>query len=226
MSNKPFIVSNPILAAFVATILLASVTLMSFVVLEPGVMYAATDTFTVEQEITAEIAFQTAANNVTMAPALAGITGGYASGTSTLAVTTNNVAGYTLTINFADPVAMQYESGSDSIPNYVDATPNDYNFSVSAGQARFGLSASSTNVTAQFLNNGSACSAGALISAAHCWTMNAIATTTLTLVDRNSSTPAAGDETIIGFRVGVNDPTPALPAGFYNATATLTALVK
>jgi hypothetical protein len=227
MSKKFFIESNPIVAAFVATVLLASITMMSFVVLEPGVSYAITDTFTIEQEITSEIAFQTAAGDVIMSPDLAGITGGVSSGTSTVAVTTNDVDGYTLQINFADSVAMQYESGTDSIPNYDAVGTPDYNFTFGSGDAFFALSASSTNVASIFRSNGSnTCNTGTTRSANKCWFMESNATTLLTLVDRSSSTPAEGETTIIGFRVGVNDPTPALPAGFYNATATLTALVK
>jgi hypothetical protein len=227
MSKKLFIESNPVIAALVATLLLASMTLMSFVVFEPGVTYAITDNFTVEQEITSEIAFQTFAADVIMAPDLAGITGGTSHGTTTVAVTTNDVDGYTLAIRFADTVAMQYESGSDSIPNYVDGGANDYNFTFGSGEAVFALAASSTNIVSAFRSNGSnTCNTGSTRSAAHCWTMEAVASSSLTLVDRSSSTPAEGETTIISFRVGVDDPTPALPAGFYNATATLTALVK
>ncbi len=226
MSKKLFLQANPIVASLVATILFAAVSMMSFLMFEPGVTFAITDTFTVEQEITAEISFETAPGDVVMAPDLTGITGGYAAGTTTVAIATNNLTGYTLDISFADSVAMQYEGGTESIPNFVDGGTPAYNFTVSSGQARFALAASSTNVVSEFRSNGTdTCNTGSTRSAAHCWTMEANATSLLRLVDRPDDTPAEGEETIIAFRVGVNNPSPALPAGFYNATATLTALI-
>lgn len=228
MSTNLFTKTNPVVAALVAATAALAVTLLSFVTLEPTVSIAAEDVFTVEQEITAEIRFETTAADVVMAPDIAGITGGISSGTTTVAVATNDVDGYNMTIHFADTIAMQYESGPDYIPNYNDGGGADYNFSVITGSSSFALAASSTSIVTELRNNGSACNIGGGNSnASRCWTMESNATTPYTLVNRATPTPAEGETTIIAFRVGVGaNPDPDLPAGFYNATATLTALVN
>ncbi len=228
MRTNFFINANPVAAALIAAIAAVSMTLMSFVLLEPAVSFAITDVFTVEQEITAEISFETTANDVTMLPAIAGLSGGISSGTTTVAVSTNDVDGYNMTIQFADSIAMQYESGAEYIPNYNDGGSADYTYSVLTGSSSFALAASSTSIVTELRNNGSGtCGAGSFSNASRCWTMESNATTPFTLVNRATDTPAEGETTIIAFRVGVGaNPDPELPAGFYNATATLTALVN
>ncbi len=223
MNPNFFIKKNPIVSAFTATLLFFSFVLSSFTLFEPAVVFGITDEFTVTQSITGEIAFRTIANNVTMQPSIAGITGGISSGTTTVAVATNDPDGYTLGITFADPVAMQYNLGAGSIPNFGAVQRL---FSTTTGQAYFALTASSTSVVAALRDSGAACGSGSP-SLNTCWVMNTDATVSLPLVDRSSPTSADGERTDIVFRVGVGaNPSPALAVGTYTATATLTALEK
>jgi hypothetical protein len=217
---------NPVVAAAIATGLCAAITVVSYVAFEPVVSMAQdSDTFTVRQQITAEVSIEAAAADVTMSPNIQGISGGISSGTTTVTVATSDPDGYELSIRFADNIAMQAEGSASYIENYDDGGTADYNFAVAGGESAFALSASSTSVVSELLNNGSACGSGTA-HAGHCWTMEANASTTaFKLVDRTSST--AGEQTTIAFRVGVGaNPIPSVPAGFYNATATLTAIVQ
>lgn len=226
MNRNFFIQNNPIVSALVATTLLLALVLSSFTLFEPAVVLGqATDSFTVTQSITGEISFRTTAADVTMAPSIAGITGGISSGTTTVAVATNDPDGYTLSIAFADATAMQYDLGAQSIPNFGAGTAQRL-FTVAAGDAGFALTASSTSVVDALKDTGAACGSGSP-SLDTCWIMNTTATTPLTIVDRSSPTIADGERTDIVFRVGVGaNPSPALPVGTYTATATLTATEK
>lgn len=223
MSSNFFIKQHPIVSAFTTSVLFVAVALMSFMAFEPADTFAITDQFTVTQSITGEIAFQTLAADVTMSPSIAGLTGGVSSGSTTVAVRTNDPQGYTLSISFASTTAMLYDDGPQYIPNY-GGSPT-YNFTVTAGQSDFAFAASSTNIVAALQNNGSTCGAGSNKSAANCWLLPTNAATPYTLVNRSTPTPADGELTNISFRVGVGaNPNPTLPIGTYTATATLTAL--
>jgi len=225
MSFSLFNRMHPVAAAMTGAVLTVAMVLISFVALEPAVTQGATDTFIVQQTITGEISFTTTATDVSMAPDIAGITGGYSSGTTTVAVATNNPNGYTLTLAFASSTAMIHANGVNEIPNYGSGSVTRL-FSVATGEAGFAFTASSTNVVSALLDSGAACGSGSP-SNDTCWIMPSDATSGYTLVDRSSATDAAGEETEITFRVGVGaNPSPALPLGLYTATATLTATEK
>jgi hypothetical protein len=201
--------------------------------LEPTIAHGITDVFTVRQQITSEISFKTAPNDVVMSPSLQGITGGTSYGTSTVAITTNSPAGYTMTIAFATVTAMQGENISSDIDNYTPSTPGtpDFNFSVPAGDAEFGYTVDSittpADISSLFKDNGAACNAGAGTLVGKCWYGTTTATNAVSLINRTSATPGTGATSTIVFRVGVGaTPVPALQTGFYNATATLTALAN
>ncbi len=225
MSFTIFNREYPVIAAFGAAVLMTTLSFFSFLILEPAVTLGATDSFTVTQTITGEIAFTTTATDITMTPDIAGITGGYSSGTTTVAVSTNDPDGYTLTMAFASSTAMVHQNGIDEIPNFGNGTVVRI-FSVTTGQAGFAFTASSTNVVSALRDSGAACGSGNP-SIDTCWIMPVDATSGYTLVDRSSATPAEGESTQIAFRVGVGaNPSPALPLGVYTATATLTATQK
>jgi hypothetical protein len=228
-----YIYRQSFLHATVAAVLTASVIAVTFFMIEPTIAHGITDTFTVRQQITSEISFKTAPNDVTMSPSIQGITGGNAYGTSTVAITTNSPAGYVMTIAFATTTAMQGENISSDIDNYTptaSGTP-DFNFSVPAGDAEFAYTVDSVttpgDIHARFKDNGSACNAGTGTLIGKCWFGYSNATVPITLISRTSATPGTGATSTIVFRVGVGaTPVPALQTGFYTATATLTALAN
>lgn len=200
---------------------------MSFSVLEPTVSQAVTSIFSVRQQITGEISFLIPATNVTMNGALAGITGGNATGTTYAVIQTNQATGYTMDISFENSPAMKGEvTNSTALRNYGSSTEPTYLFFGStSAQFAYTVSASTTSDLDQsFLNNGTACNTGAGYTANTCW-MGA-STTNFRIVSR-ASAASTGATTSLQFKVNVpNSPVPALQSDFYTATATLTAVTQ
>jgi len=222
-------ISNLSIAATSAA-LVFTLSLGLFFAFEPAVTFGQTDEFTVQASIAGELSFVTTADDITLTPAIPGLTGGFANGSTTVAVNTNNPAGYSMTIVFDDVTAMQQDSGTSTVPNYAPvggATP-DYDFAMAAGEAGFGYTVfSNTNAgdtDSAFLNNGSdTCGTGSTGTLGKCWFNAADATVAANIVNRTSPTPSTGATTTLAFQVGVGaNPNPALPTGTYTATTTLT----
>lgn len=224
---------NPAKKAFALTVCVVFVCVSLFFALEPTIGRSQqTDSFLVSQTITNEISFLVTAPNVTMAGSIAGITGGYATGTTVASINTNNVTGYNMTLHFATnsvPHAMYASSSGAYINNYTPASTSpgvpDFTWvDNSTGQAaEFGYTvrASTTSeVDLSFMNDGSACNAGTNETNDRCW-LNPTTTPERII---NSSAANTSSTTTIKFKVAVpNSPSPALISGIYVATGTLTA---
>jgi hypothetical protein len=205
----------------------------SFFVLEPqiGIGQTATGTpFTIRQTILGEISFLTQAANVTMTGSLNGITGGTANGTTTAVVQTNNGNGYEMFITFFNNGSTNAMQGdvtlSDSIRDYPSTGGQPtFLFSTASSAAVFAYRVSASNssdLDPSFLNNGTVCNSGTTFTADRCWMEPT--TTPFQIIDRTSAA-TNGATTTINFRVHVpSNPSPALVADVYTATATLTAV--
>jgi hypothetical protein len=221
--------------ALIASVLTASVLLVSFLVFEPKVAYGVAKTFEVTQEITSEISFtQTTLNNVTMTPSILGISGGTAYGTSTFAIRTNNTTGYNMTIAFATGTALQGDGVSSDISNYNPASAGtpDYAFASEVyGQFAYTVNGVTApgDIDSDFKDDGGTTCGGANTGTTQgtCWYNQADATSPYMIINRLTATAAGGATSTVVFRVGVpSSPSPALVEGFYTATATLTAVTN
>jgi hypothetical protein len=211
----------------IGTLILAVV----FITIEPAVSLGATATsqFTISQTVTAEIAFATTASNVIMSPTLGGITGGTSNGATSVAVKTNNLTGYNMTIMASTSSGMQgVASSTNFIPAYISTVPGvpDYTFSSETNSAGFGYAVNattSTDVAQLFRSAGSTpCNTGAVTSSSACWL--AATTTAVTIINRSTPTPSTGATTTLSFRVVIGaNPSPVIPNDTYVATTTLTA---
>ena len=215
----------------IASSIISIATFFMFATFEPNIIRAAADQFTISVGVTSEISFSTSASNITLS-SIPGITGGTSTGGTQVVVTTNNAAGYYMTLKASSSPALQGESQGGSVPDYTTATTTsgvpDYTWSVPVNTAEFGytVSASTTSDLDQsFLDNGSdTCNTGSADTSgsASCW-LNA-STTDETIINRNSGTAASGATTTIFFRLQIqSSPSPALPQDTYTATTTLTA---
>jgi hypothetical protein len=221
--NKQSTVQSAIAAGIVAPMLLGA-----FFAFEPIIAKGAeqTSSFQVSQEITSELAFVTAPNNVTMISSIPGVTGGISNGTSTFSIKTNNQSGYTVRIQFENATsALRFATSTDAIPNI--GTVN-HDFTLASNTAAFGLTMSGPNVAQLFKSSGGDCNQeGGTATGENCWTLPDTSSTTLLIVDSNDQTANTGEVHNIHFRVKVMpDPTPVLRVGIYTATATLTAIEK
>lgn len=223
------------LSAIIASILGTALLLGSFIVFEPVVSRAATDVFTVSQSVTGELSFNASTTDVTMSPSIGGVTGGTATGETEVIVTTNNLTGYYMTIEFATATAMQGEAQGGEIQNYTPAsgvTP-DYNFSVGANTAEFAYSVTAddaTDVDQTFLDNGASCGVGTGNQSDKCWaapSTTAGVAAAETIISTTAATPASGSTSTVRFQVEItSNPAPAVPVDIYTATATLTAIAN
>jgi hypothetical protein len=220
-------VLNLFKSTFVAALVITALFAISFFTVEPQVGRAIDDTFIVTQQITDEISFLVNANDVTMVGTIQGLTGGYATGTTVAVVRSNDPQGYTMTLQFSSTTAMS-ASSSAAINNYTPTAAGVPDFSWvdnSSGQpAEFGYTvrASTTGeVDPTFRNDGSGCNTGSNETDDHCW-INPTSTVAETII--STTGPVLSSTTTIKFKVAVpSNPSPALPAAFYVATATLTA---
>lgn len=213
-----------------STIALLMLVLM-FLVIEPAIGNAVDSQMTETLTITSEISFLTPASNVTLLPAIAGITGGTANGQTQVRVLTNNATGYNMTIVASSSVGMIGNTQGGNIPVYVSAVNGlpDFNFTVPANRARFGytVEASTTaDLVTAFKDNGSVCGGiGSADAVNSCWL--GATTTPVQIINRASATPDSGATSTIKFRVVVNsNPSPAIPQDTYVATTTLTAITN
>lgn len=218
-------VTHAVLSAAIALPLLVGF----YLAVEPTVAVGqgVEESFTVSQEITGEIAFEVAPNDVTMAPTIPGISGGSATGSTPFTVSTNNPAGYTVTIEFEDTDAMQYNDGSSVIPDIGSTVYYTMGDGVAANEAAFAFTVTGDNTVSALLDDGATCGSGTA-TADTCWTLPPnTSTTPFTIVDSSTDTPSGGVENEVHFSVLVNsNPNPSLPLGIYTATATLTAVEK
>lgn len=161
----------------------------------------------------------TTANPIIMSPSLPGITGGEANGSTTVTVTTDSPAGYTLSIKSETSPALV--KGSDSISDYTPIGNPDFTFSTGSTDAHFGYSPSGVDTASRFKDNGSACNIGSGEVALACW--DGLDTVDETVVLGASANTPNGATTTIYFRVGIGGSV-VQPEGVYSATTTLTTL--
>lgn len=162
----------------------------------------------------------TSAANVTMSPALGGVTGGTADGSTFVTVTTDSAAGYQLNLKASTSPAMQ--SGANTIPDYTPSGANpDFTFSVAGGTGEFAFSPEGTDISQRYKDNGASCNTNSSDTALSCW--DALTTSDRTIAERTTGNHPTGTNTTIRFRTGLGANS-GIVNGTYIATTTLTAL--
>ncbi len=215
--------------AFVATVLVLALALFSFFTFEPSVGRALTDSFTVTQTISNEIAMSVVGDVTMSGGSLSALTGGYSTGTTMVIISTSNPGGYNMTLAFSTSTAMR-ASSTAYINNYTPSTVNvpdlAWQDTGSGGASEFGYTvrASTTNeIDTSFKNNGSLCGTGSNETDNSCW-LNPSTTPEMII---NSGIPSFNSTTTLKFKVAVPvGQSPALSSGTYIATGTLTAVVN
>lgn len=163
----------------------------------------------------------TAATNVFMTPALAGLTGGESNGSTSVHVISDSPSGYQITIEAEGDPAMQ--KGADTIADYTPAggIPDTW-FTTGDTDAHFGFSPFGPDAATRYLENGGVCNqGGGSASSTACW--DGLSTTALLIAEDTNANHPAGATTTVYFKVGIGGNV-GQPPGFYYATTTLTAL--
>lgn len=200
--------------------------LLLFVILEPQLAKGVDDSIVVTQVVTAEITISSPAD-VTMAPSIAGITGGTSTGSATWNVKTNNGTGFNMALKASTDPALAGPAGSFADYSEAVADTPDYTWSIANTDSEFGYTvepATAADATAMFRDNGTdTCGSGANQTADACWMK--FKTTDVIGINRTTLTASAGENEVVKFQAQAGT-SRFQPQGTYTATITATALVN
>ncbi len=150
---------------------------------------------------------------------MGGLSGGSSEGVMSWVITTDNSAGYTMSI--ASTTTPALKSINDSLADYVPAGADpDYNFTNLAANSSFGFSPEGTETDARFKDNGVACNTGSSETTGKCW--DGLSTTPKVIAGSTSSNMPTGSTATVRFRAesGSNH---IQTSGQYNVTIVATA---
>ena len=160
-------------------------------------------------------------SDVSMSPAIAGISGGAGTGSTVWTVTTDNPAGYSLLIRADTNPALR--SASSDFADYTTAgAAPDYLWSVAAADSEYGFTPEGADIIQRYRDNGSVCnSIGGGDTADRCWDK-------LTMSDQQIAASAAGNHptgtaTTVKMQAEVGS-SHIQPNGTYEANITVTAV--
>ncbi len=160
-------------------------------------------------------------DNVVLDGSIGGFTGGTSTGSTSVNVTTDSPSGYQLTISAENNPAMQREGGGDEIADYDAGAVADFFFNIGANSALLGYSPSGVDIVQAFKDNGSDCNVDTADDVDACW--DGLTTSDVNIADAGQANHPDGATTAVYFQLVVAE-NAGLVAGFYTATATLTAL--
>lgn len=159
-------------------------------------------------------------DDVTLAPSLGGVTGGVSNGWTAATATTDNVAGYQLTLSASTSPAMQYDANDIDDYSPAGAVP-DFSFTTDTTESHFGYSPEGSDIAVRFKDDGDECNVDVGDTALACW--DGLSTTPAVIASRSTGNHPTGTQTVIRFRVGLGSNV-VQAEGTYTATTTLTLL--
>lgn len=158
--------------------------------------------------------------NISLSPNIPATGGGAADGVASFVVTTDNIAGYSMSLSSA--LAPALSSGVNNFADYIPAGANpDFTFTTPAASSRFGFSPEGVDIVSRFKDNGASCNTGALDTASSCW--DALSTTQVSIAGRSTANNPGGSQTDIRFHAA-SGASNTQPAGSYVATTTVTVI--
>jgi hypothetical protein len=200
-----------------------------FMFFEPQIIKAAADEITVTQDVSSEISID-AGTHVTMSPAIPGITGGTATGTTTWTIITSNAAGFKMELSASADPALAGTTHGDSFDDYTEAVSGvpDKTWSVS-NAAEFGYTvfpATPADADQSFKDG-----AGDLCNVAtnnpdgtKCW-LGFEGSTKEQIISRSTQTGIGGEAEVVNFKAQLQG-SHSLVEDSYTATITATATVN
>ncbi len=151
---------------------------------------------------------------------IGGINGEGSEGTMSWVVTTDNTAGYSMSIETTTVPALK--SALDSFADYTPAGADpDYNFSILPTTSAFGFSPEGTDVNSRFKDNGSACNTGSGETTGKCW--DGLSLSVKTIAGSTGSNHPSGTTTSVRFRAE-SGASHIQTSGAYQASIVVTAL--
>jgi len=158
-------------------------------------------------------------SNLVLTP-IGGINGEASEGTLSWQITTDNYAGYSMSIEATTTPALT--SGTDSFTDYTPAGAiPDYDFSIDSSTSAFGFSPEGTDTIASFLDDGLICNSGTGETSGKCW--DGLSTSEKVIAQKTTSNHPTGSIVNVRFRAesGADH---IQTAGTYNAPIIVTAI--
>jgi hypothetical protein len=162
----------------------------------------------------------TSPSDVTLSPSIPGISGGTANGSAVWTVTTDNAAGYQLTIQGSTSPVLKSATASFADYTPAGAVP-DYVFSIATADSEFGFSPEGSDIVTRFKDNGSACNTGSGDTSDRCW--DALSTSSQNISQSATSNHPSGVATTVKFRAE-SGASHLQEEGTYTATVTVTTV--
>jgi hypothetical protein len=164
--------------------------------------------------------------DLTMLPAIPGMSGGTANASGSYNVIADGPSGFNMKIRASTAPAMLLVGDPTTyFSNYL-ATPS-YNWSVSSGNAQFGFTvepATSADTVQAFSDNGSnTCGTGSANGLNTCWA-GFNSTSDTTIINRTSRTGVSGESEVIRYKAQANNI--FLKSGNYSAGVTITVVTN
>lgn len=159
-------------------------------------------------------------SDIVMSPAIGGISGGIGNGTATWTVTTDNSAGYQVSIKSSAAPALQ--SGSYVFADYTPAVVGaDFSWLIDSSDSEFGYTVEGADAVNKFLDNGSACGTGSGNTEDRCWV--GLSTADESIINSSSPNHPLGSDAIIKFQAESGSGH-LQEEGTYTATIVVTAV--
>jgi len=159
-------------------------------------------------------------SDVVMSPEIGGISGGVGSGSATWTVTTDNSAGYQVSIKSSTVPALQ--SGSYNFADYTPAVVGaDFDWLIDSSGSEFGFTVEGANAVSKFLDNGSTCGTGSGNTADKCWA--GFSTADESIINSSSPNHPLGSDATIKFQAESGSGH-LQEEGVYTATIIVTAV--
>jgi hypothetical protein len=161
----------------------------------------------------------TSASDISMS-SFSGLTGGTGDGSTVWTVTTDNPAGYSLTIAASTNPALT--SAGSQFDNYTPATSDpDFTWTVPSSAGEFGFTPEGVDIYSRFMDNGSSCNTGSGDTADKCW--DSATTTPKMIAYRTTGNHPSGTTTTVKVRAE-SGTSHIQPDGAYSATLQVTLL--
>jgi hypothetical protein len=161
-----------------------------------------------------------APGSVSLLPNIPALGGGIANGFTSYTVTTDNVAGYAMSLRASGAPALV--SGVNNFSDYIPLGANpDFSFTTPSAANRFGFTPEGADIVQKYKDNGVSCNAGISDTGSACW--GPLAVVAENIVSRTTQNSPSGTQTTIRFRAESGSAN-TQAAGFYTATATVTII--
>ncbi len=159
-------------------------------------------------------------SDVTMSPAIAGVSGGAGTGSTVWTVTTDNPAGYSLTIK-ADTSPALRSAASDFADYTTAGAAPDFTWSIAMTDSEYGFTPEGVDIIQRYKDNGSACNTGSGDTVDKCW--DKLTTSDQQIASRITGNHPSGTTTTVKMQAEVGS-SHVQPNGTYSANVTVTAV--